>query len=160
MTTLTGQPLASLTGSHLSSIELGIDDPRFTVVIADNAESTVYIEFVEPLAFHKEREPKLWSTLVDRDGSLTAAADARLVEHLGNLVRERISDRNFSVDTEPSLGGDEDDVLGVSYSAPYAAGETFAQWWVRIGWPIIAETINVTDPGTHNAPYLLTDFTS
>ncbi|MFT7021381.1 MAG: hypothetical protein ACJA07_000458 [Rhodococcus sp. (in: high G+C Gram-positive bacteria)] len=156
MTTLTGQPLASLSGSHLSSIELAIDDSRFTVVIAD---STVNIEFVEPLAFHKEREPKLWSTLVDSDGSLTAAAAARLVEHLGNLVRQRVSDQNFSVDSEPSLGGDEEEVLGVSYSAAYIAGETFDQWWERIGWPIIAETINVTDPGTFNAPYLLTDFT-
>lgn len=159
MTTLTGQPLASLSGSHLSSIELAIDDPRFTVVIADNGESTVYIEFVEPLAFHKEREPKLWSALVDSGGSLTAAADARLVEYLGNLVRQRVSDQNFSVDSEPSLGGDEEEVLGVSYSAAYTAGETFDQWWERIGWPIIAETINVTDPGTFNAPYLLTDFT-
>lgn len=159
MTTLTGQPLATLTGTHLSHIELGLDDPRFTVVVADRGDDTVYIEFVEPTAFHRDREPALWSTLVDRDGELTAPSESRLVEHLGNLVRTRISDPNFSVDSEPSLGGDEQEVLGVSYSAAYTAGETFDQWWERIGWPIIAETINVTDPGTFNAPYLLTDFT-
>nr|WP_296774800.1 hypothetical protein [Rhodococcus sp. (in: high G+C Gram-positive bacteria)] len=159
MTTLTGQPLATLTGSHLSHIELGLDDPRFTVVVADRGDDTVYIEFVEPTAFHRDREPALWSTLVDHDGELTAPSESRLVEHLGNLVRTRISDPNFSVDSEPSLGGDEQEVLGVSYSAAYTAGETFDQWWERIGWPIIAETINVTDPGTFNAPYLLTDFT-
>lgn len=157
MTITATDTLVSLSGSQLSWTEIGLDDSRFTVNIAESGDATIEIGFLEPLHFHKDREPDLWATLVDSDGTLTHDAEERIVAHLGDLVRQRISNSSFTIENLSGSTGDDEDVLGVSFYTEYTPGETFGQWWDRIGWPIIAQTINVTDPGTFDAPYLLTD---
>ncbi len=151
-------------GNDLIGYDLTPDnDPRFRVEVRDD-EPYADIEFTEPLQFHRElmdRERSrfgngvTWSDIADANGWLTAESAARAVAELKRLLEERTK---MSIDIERAdhLEGDEEPTLGVSIRTEYQLGETVDQWFGRAGWPIIAEIINVTDPGTFNCPYWFT----
>jgi hypothetical protein len=125
----------------------------------DRAENEAIICWRENLEFHAELAkseegtfPKWtfvnsWDSLTDEYGFLKAEVIAALRDELARLLPQGC--QVYADDT----AGDEIEV-GFEIVTEYREGETYEAWLDRIGWPVIAELINCTDPGTFNHPYL------
>lgn len=116
----------------------------------DREERKAVITWVENLQFHAEcigpDHPGWWY-----DGWLTPAAEDALAKRLAELIAQqgKVSTPVFSV----HYCGEEPNVA-FEVVTDYRDGETYEQWLDRIGWPVVATLINVTDPGTFNSAYL------
>ncbi len=142
-----GEPLADDANCYL---EVDVAN-RFAVVC-----------WVEELAFHAELaranphgvQGKSWDDLTDSSsGELTPAARDALIAELERLLKEQGIDAEID-DAEYLQGDDRNPAFGLEIATRFHEGETFGSWFDRVGWPIVATLINVTDPGTYNSPYL------
>ena len=149
----------------IDGADLGATDnyPRFLVEVADDGHADV--EITEPLAFHAELAQSdeqqsgsdyrgvAWRTLTDENGYLTSDATAKVAAELARLIT---SETGLTLDVvhEPDRELEDLPSVGLSVRTDYRPGETVQQWTDRVGWPVIATVINVTDPGTFNCPYL------
>lgn len=145
------EPLARYAGNAIHGLDLS-DDPRYRVEVHDEDRYTDIV-WTEYLAFHREladrdhaRWPDMpsWSTFTV-DGWLTAENERVLCDELSRLTG--IAD----IGTEEC---DDEPNITFSIRTEYLEGETVTQWFDRIGWPVVAELTNCTDPGTFNHPYL------
>lgn len=136
-------------------------DPRFLLEISEG--NLADIEFRELLEFHRgyfEGEEskgyplaRTWSQATDESGYLTAYSQDRLVVGYRELLSEnRVS--GVTVTYASGLEFDDEPSVAVTFTSPFDEGETFGSWFDRIGWPIVANIINCTDPGTFNCPYV------
>lgn len=143
-----GEPLAESSDAYSCYLEVDTDEHRAIIV------------WVEPLAFHAswnnyrkwQARPATdrWSQHVDGDGWLTPGAEDALKIRLAEMLpKSEIGDTVDTID----YGGDEPTIT-FEIVTSYEDGETFSHWYDRIGWPIVATLISVTDPGTFNSPYL------
>jgi hypothetical protein len=135
------------------------DDSRFYLEI-NTEERQAVICFVEPLQFHAEYNgPRpysakdYWAPLVTSDGYLKSDVSERISARLQRLISEQ-GHVSVSVEHADYLEYDDEPSLGLEIVTDYRDAETFDHWLDRIGWPAIATTINVTDPGTFNSAYL------
>lgn len=146
-------------------IETGdVHDTRFMLEV-DTDERRATIVFTEVLAFHAEyngpqtfqtpgfptvtTEGK-WTPLVDEDGFLTHDAETALAGRLSAMMPSAADGSAVFI---ADSNDDEPNVV-IEITTDYTDGETYESWLDRIGWPIVATLINVTDPGTFNSPYL------
>lgn len=152
MTTSTDTLMTDLRGTSLDGHDLtGGDDFRFTVHVGDD-DGRATLAFTEPLGFHADYAgPDEWSAVTDADGWLTHAAETILADRLRDYLAAELGEAPEYIGAVDS-GGDEP-VLELEVAADYRPGETFGQWFDRIGWPVVASIINTTDPGTFGAPY-------
>lgn len=126
----------------------------------DVEEHHAVIVWTETLAFHAAYNGPAkgwyasgeddWASLVDGDGWLTPDAETSLQVRLAALLPPAaIGATVFIADPrndEPSIT--------FEVTTDYIEGEAYEAWLDRIGWPVIATLINVTDPGAFNSPYL------
>lgn len=139
------------------------NDPRFLLEINRDSNQAVLC-FVEPLAFHAELaradEAKgypavhRWADLVDSTGYLTDAAAEVLRGEISRLFVSKGGISTAQVDLAEHLQHDDESSVGVEVTTTYQVNETYNSWVDRIGWPIVATLIDITDPGTFNCPYL------
>lgn len=156
--TLNGTVLMSaFQGDRIDFMDLGLDDdPRFAVEVAEPAEGdgVASIIFFERLEFHADLAqrftPDEWRERTDADGELTGKFIDTLLDRMTGYLSEKVEGPLYVGTTE---GGDSEPNITLEIGANYREGETFGEWFDRIGWPIIATLINVSDPGTFNAPY-------
>ncbi len=151
--TLTGTELmSSFAGDRIDSVQLGADDPRFAVEVSEETPGFASVVFNEPLKFHadlaKRFTPDEWAERIGETGWLNAEWEEKMIDRLRGYLEKYGVTEIYSVD-----GGDYEPNFTVEIGADYLEGETFDQWHERIGWPIIATCINVSDPGTFNSPY-------
>lgn len=141
--------------------------PYNCVIEIDPEEHNAVVVWVEGLQFHAEyngpREypahagygawtsPDNWTSRVNSDGWLTGESERHLANRLNELLRDQ-GGAVVDVDTV-EYGGDEPNVA-FEVVTKYREGETYQQWLDRVGWPVVATLINVTDPGTFNSAYL------
>jgi hypothetical protein len=129
------------------------DDKRFYLEI-DAERQRAIICFVESLRFHAEYNGQDdWASLVTSHGFLTPETADRVAGRLQQLISKQ-GHVNVSVEHADYLEHDDEPSLGLEIVTDYQDDETFDHWLDRIGWPVIATTINVTDPGTFNSAYL------
>lgn len=130
------------------------DDTRFVLEINTDQREAV-IEFRESLSFHRDRGGEAWFRLCDSNGYLTASSEARLAEQYSTILANR-GVTGVSVTYANGLESDEEPSVALSFASTFTSGETFGSWFTRIGWPIVAEVTNSSDPGTFNSPYVYT----
>lgn len=139
------------------------ESPHDCILEVDRDDHKAIVVWREPLQFHIDwnsgehyfdTAPRVnqWSQLADSDGWLTDSAELKLAERLtGYLRKAGIDDADVFT---TGYNGEDEPTLTFEIVTPYRAGETFDSWFERIGWPVAATLINVTDPGTFMAPYL------
>jgi hypothetical protein len=144
--------MADLKDTGLTALDFGHDNSLDLLVEID-LEGYADIQIAEPLAFHAERAGDAWRVLVDEGGYLTTAGAAKVVAELTRLITAATG---LTVDIEHAdyRQYDDEPTFGVSILTDYRPDETLQQWTDRIGWPVMATYINVTDPGTFGSPYL------
>lgn len=124
----------------------------------DREENQAIICWHEPLAFHaelaKSEEDRLsftflnrWSSLTDEYGFLITGAASALRDELARLLPK-------GCQVYIDKGACDEPEVCFEVVTDYRDDETYEAWLDRIGWPVIAELINSTDPGTFNHPYL------
>lgn len=79
---------------------------------------------------------------------LTEDNEKKLVDELRRLTG--LDD----IETIEDGDADEDGYVAFTIGTTYSPEETVSAWIDRIGWPVVAELTNCTDPGTFNHPYL------
>lgn len=127
-------------------------DTRFMLEInADQREAV--IEFRESLASHRSYAGDAWSTLCGSNGYLTAPAAEGLAAQYSKILADH-GVHGVTVKYAAGQEFDDEPSVAVQFISVFSPGETFGSWHARIGWPIIAEVINGTDPGTYNYPYV------
>lgn len=117
----------------------------------DRENSLAIVCWSEDLKFHAEYKGDRWKERVDEDGWLTATAEGYIANRLAALIKKQAGVA-VEVDTI-DYGGDEPNIT-FEVVTDYQDGETYEHWLDRIGWPVVATLINVTDPGTFNSAYL------
>lgn len=143
------------------------ESPYDCLLEVDVEEHHAVIVWTETLGFHAEYNGRReypaahgypawstedsWSPLVDEHGWLTPDAETALQIRLAELMPTEAHGATVFI-ADPR---DDHPNIVFEVVTDYAAeGETYEAWLDRIGWPVIATLINVTDPGTFNSPYL------
>ena len=128
-----------------------LDDNGQAILEVDQIANTATVAWTEPLAFHAAYNGDDWTRHVDADGYLTPAAEPALAERLSGMFPESCNGTTIFTDYD-----DVGDAPAIRFelTTSYLPGETFDHWFDRIGWPIVATLVNVTDPGTFGSPYL------
>lgn len=160
--------MADCAGNMLAPIELGDDQyDRYRVEVTDDGHADII--WREELRFHRERcdadaesfgdrnsNYRPWSTYTEENGGsrwLTTENAEKLVAELRRLTK--VDDIDTTEDGDADNWDDANDgYVAFSIRTDYREGETVSEWFDRIGWPVIAELVNCTDPGTFNHPYL------
>lgn len=140
------------------------DDPRFLLEINTDSEEAVIV-FTDYLNFHAElarddenkgyHHDHRWADLTDSAGYFTPGAAEKLAQAYSQLLVSR-GVNGVSVYYASGQESDEEPSMVLEFVSRYTTGETYGSWFDRIGWPIVAEVINCTDPGTFNCPYVMT----
>lgn len=150
--------------SELADQGYPLAEPAYSCYLeVDREEHQAIIVWVEPLAFHAVYNgptdhpahagypawstPDNWTRHAQESGWLTGPAVRAIVARLQGFIGDK-----GSVGVLES--GDDEPVIAFEIATTYRAGETFEQWYNRVGWPIVATLINVTDPGSFMSPYL------
>lgn len=127
------------------------ESPNDCILEVDRDDHKAIAVWRESLAFHIEYNGARWSDFADSDGWLTSSAELALATRLtSHLAKGGIEADVYTT----GHNGEDEPTLTFEVVTAYRAGETYKSWYDRIGWPIVATLINVTDPGTFNSPYL------
>lgn len=123
--------------------EMPAEAPYDCVIEIDKEERQAIIVWTELLQFHAEHNETEWKWL-------TYEQEDYLAKRLAELIQKQAGK---TVQVHSGSSGDEPNV-SFEVVTDYRDGETYQQWLDRVGWPVVATLINVTDPGTFMSAYL------
>lgn len=130
--------------------EMPADAPYDCLIEIDEEECEAIIRWTESLQFHAEYADN-WMQYTNDDGWLRPTVESRLANRLNELIRDQAG---VIVDVDLSENNQDEPNITFEVVTGYREGETYGAWLDRIGWPVVATLINVTDPGTFNSAYL------